>query len=72
MDDIVNLNTINFRVAFTVEGYLDSKRKDDPRFVKYLIRLYGKKEGKTYERLVPYHECTPEDFALFDPIDKNN
>ena len=71
-DDVVNLNKINFRIAFTVEGYLDQKRKDDPRFVKYLIRVYGKKEGKAFERLVPYHECTVEDFNRFDPLDDKN
>ena len=66
------MNAINFRIAFTVEGYIDKKRKDDPRFVKYLVRLYGKKEGKRFEWLVPYHECTKEDFELFDPIDPKN
>ena len=68
----MNLNDINYRIAFTVEGYYDGKRKDDPRFVKFLIRLYGQKEGKSYERLVEYHECTKEDFDSFDPIDPKN
>ena len=36
----LNLNELNFRVAFTVEAvYADTlKFKNDPRYVKYVVR----------------------------------
>ena len=54
MDDkIIDLNKKNFRAAFTVESYLDPrKQKNDPRYVKYLFRIYGKKEGRPFQRIV--------------------
>ena len=61
--DMINLNEINFRMAFTIEGYLERKRKDDPKYVKLLGRLYGEKEGEYFQRMLEYHECTEEDFA---------
>ena len=33
--DKVQLDDINFRLAFTVEGFLERKRRDDPRYVKW-------------------------------------
>ena len=41
--------------------------KDDPRYVKYLVRIFGKKEGKEYEKFIPFHKCTDEDWAEFPP-----
>ena len=42
----LNLNERNFRIAFTVESYLTPyKQKRDPRFVKYMFRLSGKRNG---------------------------
>ena len=61
--DMINLNEINFRMAFTIEGYLERKRKVDPKYVKLLARLYGEKEGKYFQRMLDYHECTEEDYA---------
>ena len=56
------------RLAFGVEGFLDSEIKDDANFVKYMVRLYGKKEGRSYERLLKYHKCSSEELKLFgDP-----
>ena len=34
----LNLNRINWRLAFTVEGQFEKERKDDPRFTKFLVR----------------------------------
>ena len=45
----IDLNEINFRMAFSIEGYLDSEVKDDPRYVKYIVRVYGKKDGVDYQ-----------------------
>ena len=67
--NVMNLNEVKFRMAFTVEGFLDKKRKDDPRYVKYLLGVKGRVDGDRYERFFPYHECTADDFLKFYPID---
>ena len=36
-DDRLGMKEANFRLAFTIEGYYDLERKDDPQYVKYLI-----------------------------------
>ena len=60
-ENIVNVNEINF---------LDNKRRDDPRFVKWFVRLYGKKDSEWYERVLPLHRCTEQDYAEFNPVAK--
>ena len=49
-------------MAFSVEGYLDSENKNDPSYVKWIVRIYGKANGKEYEKLLPYYKCTEEDY----------
>ena len=67
----LNLNQKNFRIAFTVESYLNPKKqKRDENYVKYLFRLYGRKNGKYFERILPYHNCTDEDYDEFYPVKK--
>ena len=44
----LNLQQIGFKMAFSIEGYLDSKTKDDERYVKILVRIYGKEEGEEF------------------------
>ena len=40
----VNLNKRNYRVAFSVESFFNPvEQKRDPRYVKYLFRMYGKR-----------------------------
>ena len=68
--DSVNLNDINYRVAFTVEGYRDSKRRSDPRYVKQFILIHSKdSNGVKVDRFMPFHECTAEDFDEFYPLE---
>lgn len=43
--DKLSLNEIKFRMAFSVEGFLDKEMKDDPSYVKYIIRLFSIKDG---------------------------
>lgn len=64
--DKVNLNESGFRMAFTVEGYLDQIAKRDPKFVKWFVRLVGKKDGEDFEKILPYHKCTDEDWKDFN------
>ena len=70
-NDRLNLNEINFRLAFSIEGYLDKEMKNDPRYVKYLVRLFGRKEGVAYEQFIPYHECAQADWDQFQPTGKS-
>lgn len=66
----LNLNEINYRVAFTVEGYHSRERKDDHKYVKYLVRIFGRRDRVEYETFIPYHLCTDEDWAQFSPPGK--
>ena len=67
MNDRLNFNDIKFRFAFTIEGYLDREMKNDPRYVKYLVRIFGIKDGVEYQTFIPYHKCTDADWAQFYP-----
>ena len=71
VDDPINLNQIGFRMAFAFEGYRKNDLKNDPRFVKWIFRLYGKKDNVEFERILPYHECTEEDYTEFYPVQKD-
>ena len=63
----INFRDSNIRFAFGVEGFLDKELKEDPRYVKGFARIAGKKDGKNYERMIPYQKCSEEDFAEFAP-----
>ena len=56
-DDKYNLNESNFRIAVAIEGFRKKDMKDDPRFVKWIFRVYGKKDGEEYERILSSHKC---------------
>ena len=44
-----NLKEKNFRLAVSIEDYFAPRRlKDDPKYVKWIFRLYGKKKGVWY------------------------
>lgn len=70
-NDRLSLNAINFKMAFSVEGYHVREMKNDPRYVKYLVRIFGIHEGKEYEKFIPYHKCTEADWAEFAPPAKS-
>ena len=62
------LNENNFRMAFSVEGYLDLEIKNSPEYVKWFVRLYGIKDSVEYEKIIPHHKCTEEDYKDFYPV----
>ena len=68
----LSFNEIKFRIAFSVEGYISRERKDDPKYVKYLVRIFGKTKGKEYEKIIPFHDCTEADWAEFPPTSKSS
>ena len=42
----INLNERNYRLAFTVESFREPiLQRNDPRYVKYLVREYGRRNG---------------------------
>ena len=60
-DDVLNFRDSNVRFAWAIEGVLDLKLKNDPRYVKTMFRLTGRKEGAAWERMIEAHEwhmCT--------------
>ena len=45
----INLNEQKFRFAFTVEDFNTPKSlKNDPDFVKWVVRLFGRKNGEPF------------------------
>ena len=61
------MNEEGFRFAFTIESYHDRQVIDDHRYVKYIVRVTGRKEGVWFERLLPYHKCDDSDWEEFAP-----
>ena len=53
--------------AWTIEGYDDKQVKNDPHYVKILMRMAGRKNGVIYDKILDYHECTQEDLKNFAP-----
>ena len=47
--DLVNLSERKVRFAFSVEDHLEPKKqKNDPKFVKWLVRQSGKSKGQFF------------------------
>ena len=44
--------------------------KNDPAYVKYLIRFLTSTNGVFSEKLIPYHECNDTDWKDFAPTAK--
>ena len=43
---------------------------DDPRYVKFWARMFGRVDGEWYQEMLPIHKCTDDDWALFNPASK--
>ena len=70
--ELFNIHDENWRIAFTLEDYLTSKMKMDPRYVKFYVRTVGKKDGVPTQRAIPFHRCTNDDLAEFDPVEQTS
>ena len=68
----LNLHERNFRIAFSFEKLIDKVLVNDPSYVRWIFRYSEFKDNFWFERIVPYHECTDEDYALFYPIDSGS
>ena len=64
----MNLNDRNFRIAFSFEEKKAKELKDDPSYVRWIFRVKGQIKNEEFEHLLPFHECTDEDYAQFYPI----
>ena len=71
-DDFLDLSAGNFRVALSYESYTTKEFKNDPRYIKWIMRVYGVKDGVYYEYAVPHHLCTEKDYEQFFPIAEKN
>ena len=61
------------KLAFTVEDTFGvKKQKNDPRYVKWFVRISGYIDGKAFQRMYPYHKCTDEDYNSFYPVEKSS
>ena len=63
VEEVLNLTEIGFRVAWSVEGNLDKQNKIDSKYVKWLSRISGKKDGEWYQKIMPIHKCNEDDFT---------
>lgn len=71
--DSVDLQEVGFKFAFTAENYMTGEMRDDPRYVKWIIRIFGKEEGTPpYERVLDYHKCTDDEYKQFYPVSKRS
>ena len=66
--DPLDIKQTNAKIAVSFQGYLEQDHKDDPRYVKWMVRLFGNQDYKRFERHVPFHICTDEDYDQFFPI----
>ena len=68
----LNLNERNFKIAFSFEDYLTRKLKNDPRYVRWILRILRFEGNQYYEKLLPFHECTDEEYDSFYPISSHH
>ncbi len=61
--DKVDLNAINFKFAFNIEGYFDHKNKNDPRYLRQYLRIVDYHlNGTITASTIPIHECNETDW----------
>ena len=70
-DEVLNLSLAEAKIAFTVEGYWSYEReaKNDPRYTKWLFRLFTIEGGETKSKELGLHRCNEKDYAQFFPIE---
>lgn len=70
----IDLGKRNYRFAFSVERVFGTpvKQKSDPEFVKFLVGMYGYRNGEEFLRRVPFHKCTDEDYDQFYPVKRQS
>ena len=61
----VNLEEIDFKIAWAVESYADGSARDDPNYVQWVVQLTTSISGNKTVRPLTYHRCTDADFDEF-------
>ena len=72
-NEIVNIGDTNFRFAFSLEAKNnrnknDYNHKNDAKFLRWVVRNHGKRNGEFFENILPFHRCTADDMKGFYPI----
>ena len=49
--------------------YAPRELKNNPEYIKWMIRVYGIKDGVPYNRHITPHPCTDEDYNAFYPVE---
>lgn len=49
VDDPLDFRSMNNKIAFAFQSYMSKEFKDDPRYVKWFVRLYGRRNGEPFE-----------------------
>ena len=58
-DETLNLNEIDFKMAFYLQGKDDNSIPIDPKFSKIIIYTHEKKANGQSEVIdIPYHKCS--------------
>ncbi len=72
ISDTVNFNDINFRLAFSIRSDITKELIDDHRYVKWIVRRRGVRDGEAFEEMLPFHKCTDADYEEFYPVAKKS
>ena len=67
-DEVINIGESDFKFTFSLERSFGSFIADDPVFMRWRVRHYGRKNGKLFQNFLPFHRCTAEDMEQFYPI----
>ena len=66
--EIINIGASDFRFSFGIEIKTGKIFADDPAFIRWRVRHFGRKNGEYFQNFLPFHKCTAEDMDQFYPI----
>ena len=66
--EIINIGASDFRFTFSIEKNSAKWFADDPAFMRWRVRHYGRKNGEYFQNFLPFHRCTALDMENFYPI----
>ena len=58
-------------MAVSFEGVFDEQLKYDPRYIRWFARTASMRDDKRFEKIIPHHKCTDEDYDEFFPINED-
>ena len=69
--ETVPVKDLGFKMAFTMQDFLTRELKNDPRYVKWFLMMYGKRNGEWFDEVIPYHECSVQELYDMGPVGEN-